>query len=149
MSEPIGVIYCLEETWKFEFTSLKLPWHSYTTACEIYAQKHINSLAPGRYVVGKNVMSANTLRIKLMGTSRETGLWWISQSNFHDKSRLVQAMAWCRQAQTITWANADADQCHHIASPGQNVARSDKELPALGLRFQSKMYEREICTLYS
>ena len=33
-----------------------------------------------------------------------------------DKSTLVQVMAWCRQATTITWANADPDLCHQMVS---------------------------------
>ena len=37
-----------------------------------------------------------------------------------DKSTLVEVMAWCRQAQAITWANVDPVLCHHMASLGLN-----------------------------
>ena len=36
------------------------------------------------------------------------------------KSTLVQVMAWCRQAQAITWANVDPDLCRHMVSLGHN-----------------------------
>ena len=35
-----------------------------------------------------------------------------------DNPTLVQVMAWCRQATTITWANIDQDLCRQMASLG-------------------------------
>ena len=37
------------------------------------------------------------------------------------KSTLVQVMAWCHQATTITWANVDPDLCRHMALLGLNM----------------------------
>ena len=37
-----------------------------------------------------------------------------------DKSTLVQALACCHQATSHTWANADPDLCHQMASLGLN-----------------------------
>ena len=37
-----------------------------------------------------------------------------------DQSSLVQVMAWCHQATSITWANVDPDLYHHMVSPDQN-----------------------------
>ena len=34
-----------------------------------------------------------------------------------NKSALVQLMAWCRQATSLTWANVDPDLCRYIAPP--------------------------------
>ena len=36
-------------------------------------------------------------------------------------------MAWCRQAQNITWANVDKDLCKHTASLGRNKLREFQE----------------------
>ena len=36
------------------------------------------------------------------------------------ESKLVQVMAWCLQATTITWANVDAGVCRHMVSLGHN-----------------------------
>ena len=36
----------------------------------------------------------------------------------HYQSTLVQVMAWCRQAVTITWASIDPDICCHVESLG-------------------------------
>ena len=51
------------------------------------------------------------------GISSEIALRWTSRD---DKSTLVQGMAWCHQATTITWANVDPDLCCHMASLGHN-----------------------------
>ena len=40
-----------------------------------------------------------------------------------DQSALVQIMAWCRQATSITWANVDPDLCRHMVSLGHNELR--------------------------
>ena len=41
--------------------------------------------------------------------SHEISSRWMSLDITDDKSKLVQVMAWCRQATTITWANVDSD----------------------------------------
>ena len=52
--------------------------------------------------------------------SHEIALRWMPQDLTDDKSALVQVMAWCRQAQAITWANVDPDLCRQMASLGLN-----------------------------
>ena len=37
---------------------------------------------------------------------------WIPLELTDDTSTLVQVMAWCHQAQTLTWTNVDPDLCH-------------------------------------
>ena len=60
------------------------------------------------------------LMIKFLGTSCDITLRWMPQNIFDDKSTLVQVIAWCPQQQDITWANADPDLYHDMASPGHN-----------------------------
>ena len=54
------------------------------------------------------------------GVSYEIALRWLSQDFTYDISTLVQVMAWCRQATTITWANVVPDHCRHMPSLGLN-----------------------------
>ena len=52
--------------------------------------------------------------------SWEIAFRWMSLVLTEDKSTLVQVMAWCHQAQAITWANVDTVLCRHVASLGLN-----------------------------
>ena len=40
----------------------------------------------------------------------------MSQDLIDDKSALVQVIAWCRQATTITWIGVDQDVQRHMSS---------------------------------
>ena len=61
---------------------------------------------------------------------------WMPMDLTDSKSTLVKLMAWCRQAQAITWANVDRDLCRHMASLGQNGCR---EIPLL-VKWDAKSY---------
>ena len=63
-------------------------------------RKHIfNSLDPGTCnSTFINVLPEHMQRIKFTNTSWEIAFRWMSESTLDDKSTLVQAMAWCRQA---------------------------------------------------
>ena len=57
------------------------------------------SLAPGRSECdSKNVNFNLVLLIGIFRSSHDNALWWMPQDPTDDKSRLVQLMAWCRQA---------------------------------------------------
>ena len=59
----------------------------------------INSLAPGRFQFNfRSVIFKLTLVNGGSGISYEIALWCMPQDITDDKSTLVQAMAWCRQA---------------------------------------------------
>ena len=47
-------------------------------------------------------------------------LRWVPQNTIHDKSKLVQVMAWCRQATRHYLNHVDPDPCRHMASLGRN-----------------------------
>ena len=46
----------------------------------------------------KSVVCKHILPVKIMSTSYELALSWISQNTFDYKSTLLQVMAWCHQA---------------------------------------------------
>ena len=46
----------------------------------------------------RSVIYEHMLGMKFFSTSYEIALRWMSQNRFHDKSTLVQVMAWCHQA---------------------------------------------------
>ena len=55
------------------------------------------------------------LQIYILSDSCEIGLRWVPQNPIDDYSTLVQAMAWCREAQqAITWTNVDLSLCCHM-----------------------------------
>ena len=58
--------------------------------------------------------------INFMSSLCQIVLRLMPQKPFDRKSTLVQVMAWCHQAQAITWANVDPDLCHHMASWGHD-----------------------------
>ena len=61
--------------------------------------KVINSLAPGRSECdSKNGIFNLVLLIGIFRSSHDNGLQWMPQDLTHDKSTLVQVVAWCRQA---------------------------------------------------
>ena len=48
-------------------------------------------------------------------------LWnWMSLDLTDNESTLVQVIAWCCQATSVTWASVDPDLCCHVASLGHN-----------------------------
>ena len=58
-----------------------------------------NSLAPGiSECDSKNVIFNLVLLIGIFRSSHDNALRWMTQDLTHDKSTLVQVMAWCRQA---------------------------------------------------
>ena len=80
-----------------------------------------NSLAPGKFEWNfRHVIFKQILVIDGWGIFCEIALMWMSLDFTDDQSTLVQVMAWCRQATTITWANVDPDLCHHMVSLGHN-----------------------------
>ena len=61
--------------------------------------QHVNSLAPGRSEFDyKNVIFNLVLLIGIFRSSHDKALWWMLQDLTDDKSKLVQVIAWCRQA---------------------------------------------------
>ena len=59
----------------------------------------------------------------------------------NDQSTLVQVMAWCRQATTITWANVDPDICRYMVSLGYN------ELIHQYIQFPYNIHNYVICII--
>ena len=43
-----------------------------------------------------------------------------------DKSALIPVMAWCHQAQAITWTNVDPNLCQNMVLPGNNEYYKEK-----------------------
>ena len=58
----------------------------------------VNSLVSGICGNNSKVFSLNSLWVKWMSMSYEISLGWLWENTFHDKSTLVQVMAWCHQA---------------------------------------------------
>ena len=59
------------------------------------------------------------------GISHEITLRWMPLDLTYDKSKLVQVMAWCRQATShyLSWANVVLNPCRHMTSIGYNELR--------------------------
>ena len=79
----------------------------------------VNSLPTGRCGnILYSEISDRRLRIKFMSTSYDIALRWMPQNIFHDKSTLVQVMAWCCQAAImITWANVRSMSSYGLTRP--------------------------------
>ena len=107
----ITALHCIWLTSNIGLCNIHFIWHG---------SDMLNTLAPGRFKVNfKWVIFKLILVVNGWGISCGTALIWVSLDHTYDKSTLVQVMAWCRQA-TSTWANADPDLCHHMASLGHN-----------------------------
>ena len=79
----------------------------------------LNSLAPGRFEWNFKYLILQIISvIDGLVISCELAIRRMSLDLTDEKSTLVQIMAWCRQATTITWANVDPDLCLHMASLG-------------------------------
>ena len=60
---------------------------------------NFHPLAPGRSEFdSKNVIFNLVLLIGILRSSHDNVFWWMPQDLTDDKSTLVQAMDWCRQA---------------------------------------------------
>ena len=78
---------------------LKSPWWHFSKSNVGPRKNNIDSLTPGRCdSYSKSVISKHMLPFMFMSTLCEIALRWASQNTFHDKSTLIQAMAWWRQA---------------------------------------------------
>ena len=79
------------------------------------------SLDPGKFEWNfRCVIVKQLLVIGGWGISYEVALIWMSLGFADNQSSLVQVMAWCHQATSITWANVDPYHCHHMVSLDQN-----------------------------
>ena len=72
------------------------------------------------FVTNSNDWYSSAFSIKI-------ALVWMPHEFTNDRSALVQVMAWCRQAQAITWTNVDQVLCRCIASLGSGEF---KKIPA-------------------
>ena len=66
--------------------------------------------------------------------SCEIALMWMPLGLTDDKSTLVQVIAWCRQATSITWGNVDPDLCCHMVSLGHNELNKICNLSAISYK---------------
>ena len=87
-----------------------------------------NSL--GDAVVSLCVMFKHTLQIKFMSTSYEIALRWMPQ---HTCQHWFRSWLDAVRQQANIWANADPDQCHHMALLGQNELTHKSLMMAHGI----------------
>ena len=66
----------------------------------------------------KSAVPEDILRINFISTCYEIALRWMLQNAFHDKSTLVQVMAWWLRSSSHYMKNADIALCCHVASLG-------------------------------
>ena len=93
----------------------------------------VNSLAPGRGVnYFKSIIFNIIIQNWIWGNCCEIALGWKPQNFTNEKSILVQVMAWCRQATSLTWASIEPDLCHHMASPDHNELTERTHFPLWG-----------------
>ena len=65
----------------------------------VHSARWINSLTRGRDGYNFEIIIFELIyRIDILKNSYEIVLWRMPKHQFHDKSTLVQVMAWCRQA---------------------------------------------------
>ena len=56
----------------------------------------------------------------ILSTQVDVTMEWMLEDLLADKSTLVQVNTWCRQAQAVTWTNAEQDPRRHMASVCHN-----------------------------
>ena len=61
-----------------------------------------------------NIFFKLILRFETLSILYKIGLRWVPQKPGNAKPKLVQVIAWCRQAQAITWAIVDPYLFRHI-----------------------------------
>ena len=66
--------------------------------CESTGTHSFNSLAPGRSECDSGNVIFNLVLLIGIRSSHDNALRWMTRDLTNDKSRLVQVMAWCRQA---------------------------------------------------